>query len=72
MCINMKKFITIILLVFVINLSLAHSKGVYQNYDEIEDIKNEKTTKIENISIERLHSSDYLKVGDICKSIGWK
>lgn len=37
-----------------------------------ENLKNEKTTKIENISIERLHSSDYLKVGDICKSIGWK
>lgn len=37
-----------------------------------ENFKNEKITKIENANAEKLYSTDYLKVKDICKSVGWK
>ena len=37
-----------------------------------EYLKNEKALSIENSSINRLHSADYLKIKDICKAVGWK
>ena len=37
-----------------------------------ENLKNEKTIKIESAGIESLHSADYLKVRDICKAAGGK
>ena len=37
-----------------------------------ENLRNEKTLNIESASVNRLHSADYLKIKDICKSVGWK
>jgi large subunit ribosomal protein L13 len=37
-----------------------------------ENLKNEKALVIESASISELNSADYLKVKDICKSVGWK
>ena len=37
-----------------------------------ENLKNEKALIIESANISKLHSADYLKVKDICKSVGWK
>ena len=37
-----------------------------------ENSRNEKAIKIENANIEKLHSSDYLKIKDICRAVGWK
>ena len=37
-----------------------------------ENLRNEKAIKIENANIEKLHSSDYLKIKDICRAVGWK
>ena len=37
-----------------------------------ESLKNERTIKIENANIEKLHSADYLKISDICKAVGWE
>ena len=37
-----------------------------------ENLKNEKALVIESASISKLNSADYLKVKDICKSVGWK
>ncbi len=37
-----------------------------------ESLKDQKTMTFENASAERLYSTDYLKVKDLCKSIGGK
>jgi len=37
-----------------------------------ENLKNEKAFAFEDASVNRLKSSDYLKVKDICNAIGWK
>jgi len=37
-----------------------------------ENLKNEKVVKIKNANVEKLHSSDYLKIRDICEAVGWK
>ncbi|MBI2652524.1 50S ribosomal protein L13 [Candidatus Woesearchaeota archaeon] len=37
-----------------------------------ENLKNESALTIENASIERLHSADYLKVKDVCRAVGGK
>jgi len=37
-----------------------------------ENLRNEKVLIIESASVEKLHSADYLKVKDICKSAGGK
>ena len=37
-----------------------------------ENLKNEKALSIENASIEKLHSADYLKIKDVCKAVGGK
>ncbi len=37
-----------------------------------ENLKNEKALVIESANISKLHSADYLKVKDICKSVGGK
>ena len=37
-----------------------------------ENLKNEKMLKIEGAGIDKLHSTDYLKIKDICKATGGK
>lgn len=37
-----------------------------------ENLKNEKALVIESANVGKLHSADYLKVKDICKSVGGK
>lgn len=37
-----------------------------------ENLKNEKILVLDNVNIEKLHSTDYLKVKDICKAVGAK
>lgn len=37
-----------------------------------EDLKNQKAFMVEGTNVEKLHSSDYLRVKDICKSVGGK
>ena len=37
-----------------------------------ENLKNEKALNIESASVSRLGTSDYLKIKDICKEVGWK
>ena len=37
-----------------------------------ENLRNEKSLKIENVGVDRLHSADYIKVKDICKAVGGK
>ena len=37
-----------------------------------ENLKSEKALTIENVNIEKLHSADYLKIKDLCKSVGGK
>ncbi len=37
-----------------------------------ENLKNEKVYVVEEINAEKLQSTDYLKVKDICKAVGWK
>ena len=37
-----------------------------------DNLKNEKAIRIESASVGKLRSADYLKVRDICKSVGWK
>ncbi|MBI2557900.1 50S ribosomal protein L13 [Candidatus Woesearchaeota archaeon] len=37
-----------------------------------ENLKNQKAHVIESANVEKLHSSDYLRVKDICKSVGGK
>ena len=37
-----------------------------------EKFKNEKLSKIEGVNVEKLQSADYLKVKEICRSVGWK
>ncbi|MBI2647648.1 50S ribosomal protein L13 [Candidatus Woesearchaeota archaeon] len=37
-----------------------------------ENLKNEKILRVENASVEKLHSTDYLRIKDICKAIGGK
>ena len=37
-----------------------------------ENLRNEKALVVENAGIEKLHSTDYLKVKDICKAVGGK
>jgi len=37
-----------------------------------ENLKNEKTLRINETGIGRLESTDYLKIKDICKAVGWK
>ena len=37
-----------------------------------ENLRNEKISSIETANIEKLKSTDYLKVKDICNAIGWK
>ena len=37
-----------------------------------ENLKNEKALTIKSATSDKLHSSDYLKVKDICKIVGWK
>ena len=37
-----------------------------------ENLKNEKALVVESASAGKLHSVDYLKIKDICRSVGWK
>ena len=37
-----------------------------------ENLRNEKAIRIENASIDKLHSADCLKIKDICRAVGWK
>ena len=37
-----------------------------------ENLKNEKTLTLENASVEKLHTADYLKIKDMCKAVGGK
>lgn len=37
-----------------------------------ENLKSEKALMIESASINKLRSSGYLKIKDICKAVGWK
>ena len=37
-----------------------------------ENLKNEKVYAIGEINAEKLQSTDYMKVKDICKAVGWK
>ena len=37
-----------------------------------ENLKNEKALIINGAAIEKLKSVDYLRIKDICKSVGWK
>ena len=37
-----------------------------------ENLRNEKASIIESASVSRLGTSDYLKIKDICKSVGWE
>lgn len=37
-----------------------------------DSLKNEKALVVENAGIGKLHSADYLRVKDMCKSVGWK
>ena len=37
-----------------------------------ENLKNEKALTLENASVEKLHTADYLKIKDICKAVGGK
>ena len=37
-----------------------------------ENLKNEKALTVEGANIEKLQLTDYLKVKDICKAVGWK
>ena len=37
-----------------------------------ENLKNETALVVESASAGKLHSVDYLKVKDICRSVGWK
>ena len=36
------------------------------------DLKDEKAVRVPNVGLERLHSSDHLKVKDVCMAVGWK
>ena len=37
-----------------------------------ENLKSQKALVVEGANIEKLHSSDYLKIKDVCLAIGWK
>lgn len=52
----------------------AHGRSTFKNvkcYIGVPDnLKNEKALRIEDASVDKLQSSDYLKIKDICKAVG--
>lgn len=54
----------------------ARGREVYHNIKchigMPENLRNEKVTVLENASASKIHSTDHLKVKDVCKAIGWK